>query len=110
MVSGKITASPDFADRSTHLIAGACNANSTLVAGRPDQSHHSLDDSVADRKKFRPFECRRASGFLYKINGGCHGFWSRRAFVVTWSSATDYYFARLVHAPLDRNGAADSSA
>jgi hypothetical protein len=50
MVSGKITASPDIAGRSTHLIAGARNANSTLVAGRSDQSHHSHDDSVTDRK------------------------------------------------------------
>jgi hypothetical protein len=110
MVSGKITASPDIAGRSTHLIAGARDANSTLVAGRSDQSHHSHDDSVTDRKSFARLNAGWVNDLHYKINGGCHGLWQRRAFVVTWSSATDYYFARLVHAPLDRNGAADSSA
>jgi hypothetical protein len=30
--------------------SGARNADFTLVAGRPGQSHHSVDDSIANEK------------------------------------------------------------
>ena len=37
---------------------------------------------------------------LYKINGGCHGLWTRRTFVAAGCAAADYYLACIVHAPL----------